>query len=58
MDLVWCEGAMKLSVGGVDHFNHISLAHTLRGLEVGFDISLFRILGQAGAAARARNHDD
>ena len=60
MDLMWCEGAMELSIGRVDHLDHISLADTLHRLEIRLDISLFRIFGQAedGAAARFRGHDD
>ena len=42
MDLVWCEGAMELSVGSVDHFDHVSLANTLHLMEIELNISLFR----------------
>ena len=58
MNLVRGKGTMELPVGGVDHLNHISLADTSHRLEVGFDISLFPVLEQARATARARNHDD
>ena len=58
MNLVRGEGTMELSVSGVDHFNHVSLADTVHRLEVELDISLFPVLGQARATARARSHDD
>lgn len=54
MDLVWCEGAMELSIGRVHHFDHISLANTLHRLEIECDISLFGIFGHAGSRASER----
>ena len=60
MYLMWGEGAMELSVAGVDHFNHISLADALHLMEIELDISLFAIFGPAGtrASAKSRGHDD
>ena len=59
VDLVWCEGAMELSIGRVHHFDHISLANTLNRLEIECDISLFGIFGHAGSRASGRfgGHD-
>ena len=60
MYLMWGEGAMELSVGSVDHFDHISLANALHLTEIELDITLFAIFGPAGtrASAKCRSHDD
>ena len=60
VDLVRGEGAMELPIGSVDHFNHISLANTLHGLEIELGICFFSIFGQAGTRATAifGGHDD
>ena len=60
VDLMRCERAMKLSVGGVDHFNHVSLADALHLVEIELDISLFAIFGPARSRAGANvgGHDD
>lgn len=54
MDLMRSEGAMELSIGSVDHFDHISLANTLHRVEIEVNISLFPIFGQAVIRATAR----
>ena len=46
MDLVRCKRAMKLTIGGINHFNGIAYTHAPIGFE---DIwALLRIFGAAG----------